>query len=144
MAFHLEAWYPDDGRPVFCEIASRPGGAYVIPMFRTAFGVDLSRVNYRGQAGLPIDLGDSAIRPRAAVGGIVVAPGHGMFTPPPSGPPIALEWSEWGLAPGDRRSGPRYGGDGAFICVVSATTHEALRERIADTVAWWREGVSWS
>jgi hypothetical protein len=43
-----------DGRPVFCEVAGRPGGGGIVPAFRHCFGVDLNLATALPQLGLPV------------------------------------------------------------------------------------------
>jgi biotin carboxylase len=141
-AFHLEAWIADDGRPTFCEIACRPGGGPVIPLFEAAFGVNLSEANYRGQAALPLTR-PSVSRPADAAGGVIVSPGVGEFTPP-STRPDDTAFLELGVAPGERRRGPRFGGDSAMTAVVLAATHQSLVTRLDAVAQWWRAEAQWS
>jgi hypothetical protein len=51
---HLEVFVGRDGRPVFCEVAGRPGGGGIVPAFQHCFGVDLHLVTVLPQLGLPI------------------------------------------------------------------------------------------
>lgn len=142
-AFHLEAWLDSEGRATFCEIASRPGGATVPLLFDAAFGLSLSRANFRGQAGDPVDLPPTGTRPRAAAGAVVVAPGRGTFVAPDGPPPPGLTHCSMAVEPGARSEGPRYGGDSALLAGVAAPDHEALADRLAAVLRWWRSAARW-
>lgn len=50
---HLEAWLPPGGRPVFCEIAGRAGGAGIIPAFWYRYAASLHEHALAPQVGLP-------------------------------------------------------------------------------------------
>lgn len=49
-AFHLEMFYSDETL-VFCEIASRAGGGYIVRANQEAYGVDISKEGMLAQAG---------------------------------------------------------------------------------------------
>jgi hypothetical protein len=51
---HLEVFVGRDGRPVFCEVAGRPGGGGIVPAFQHCFGIDLNLATALPQLGLPV------------------------------------------------------------------------------------------
>lgn len=142
-AFHLEVWVRA-GEVVFCEIASRPGGGPIVPMFEAAFDVNLSQVSYRGQAGLPVQIaGDEADDLSTPTAAVLVAPGHGRFSPPASSPPAAV-WSEVRSQEGASSAGPTYVGDCAFQAVYQAPTVARLAEQLDEAAAWWAREAEWT
>lgn len=54
---HLEAFLDDRGRPVFCELAGRPGGAGVKTTFRHRHGTSLLLASILPQVGRPVPAG---------------------------------------------------------------------------------------
>ena len=50
----IEVFVSQDGRPVLCEIAGRPGGGGIIPAFQHRYGIDLNLMTALPQHGLPI------------------------------------------------------------------------------------------
>ncbi|MBC3365815.1 hypothetical protein [Pseudomonas sp. SWRI154] len=59
LVFHLEAFLLSDGRLVFLEIASRPGGAAIAPCINNIYGVDLFRENFNVEVNAPSILNSS-------------------------------------------------------------------------------------
>jgi len=55
---HLEAFLDDDGAPVFCEVAGRPGGAGVETAFRYRHGVSPLFASVMSQVGRDVPDGD--------------------------------------------------------------------------------------
>ncbi|WP_328396350.1 ATP-grasp domain-containing protein [Nocardia sp. NBC_00416] len=143
-SFHLEAWIPEGGRPVLCEVATRTGGALVASTYQDAFGVHLSRENLRGQCGLDPALVQQPAAPRRAGGWIVFPPGRGRFHPPSSTCPIEGARIELHMAPGTLARGPEYAAHSAAAVSVHADTAEQVRDRIAETTRWWAEECRWS
>jgi biotin carboxylase len=142
-SFHMEAWIPEHGGPVLCEVASRTGGAFVARIYESAFDVHLSRENLRGQCGLDLALAHQPVTPRRAGGWIVFPPGYGRFAPP-SGPcPIAGTEVEMQLAPGTLAHGPEYAAHSVAAVAVHGDTAEQVRDRIRETARWWAEECRW-
>jgi biotin carboxylase len=143
-AFHLEAWMRTAGEPVFCEIASRPGGGGIIPSYERSFGVHLARENLRGQAGLPLFARPSAWEPHPYTGWVVFTPKEGMFVPP-SGPcPVPGVTLELQMTSGSTHDGPRQVGDAAGLAVVEGAHPDDIAERVDDVVSWWEREARWT
>ncbi|WP_191488204.1 hypothetical protein [Pseudomonas sp. FEN] len=53
LVFHLEAFLLSDQRLVFLEIASRPGGAAIVPCIKSIYGVDLLEENFKVEVEVP-------------------------------------------------------------------------------------------
>jgi hypothetical protein len=51
---HLEVFVGEDGQPVFCEVAGRPGGGGIVPAFQHRFGIDLNLMTALPQLGRPL------------------------------------------------------------------------------------------
>jgi hypothetical protein len=51
---HHEVFVDREGKPVFCEIAGRPGGGGIVPAFAHRFGIDLTLTALLPQLGRPL------------------------------------------------------------------------------------------
>ncbi len=142
-SFHLEAWLPEGGSPVLCEVATRTGGALVAATYQDAFGVHLSRDNLRGQCGLDLALVQQPAAPRRAGGWIIFPPGHGRFAPPAGTCPVEGTELELQMTPGTLAQGPEFAAHSAAAVAVHADTAEQVRDRIDETTRWWAEECGW-
>ncbi len=143
LAFHLEAWLGPDGQPVFCEIASRAGGALVPETYQRAFGVHLPREGLRAQCGAELTLADQPAAPQAACGWILIPPGHGTLVGPTTeytGPGAHIVTR---LAAGTRREGVAHATDGAVGAVVHGENPDEVHKRMSQLDQWWRLATSW-
>lgn len=59
LVFHLEAFLLNDQSLVFLEIASRPGGAAIVPCIKNIYGVDLLKENFNVEVEAPSVLSSS-------------------------------------------------------------------------------------
>jgi hypothetical protein len=59
LVFHLEAFLLPDMSLVFLEIASRPGGAAIVPCIKSIYGVDLQEENFKVEVEAPSALSSS-------------------------------------------------------------------------------------
>lgn len=59
MVFHLEAFLLSDQSLIFLEIASRPGGAAIVPCIKSIYGVDLLKENFNVEVEAPSILNSS-------------------------------------------------------------------------------------
>lgn len=59
LVFHLEAFLLPDESLVFLEIASRPGGAAIVPCIKSIYGVDLQEENFKVEVEAPSVLSSS-------------------------------------------------------------------------------------
>nr|WP_314525072.1 hypothetical protein [uncultured Pseudomonas sp.] len=59
LVFHLEAFLLSDQSLVFLEIASRPGGAAIVPCIKNIYGVDLLKENFNVEVEAPSALNSS-------------------------------------------------------------------------------------
>ncbi|MFD1660866.1 ATP-grasp domain-containing protein [Streptomyces caeni] len=74
-AAHLEAFLDDHGRPVFCELAGRPGGAGVKAAFQYRHGISLLLASVLPQVGRDVPHGGTqARRDQAATGWSMIYP----------------------------------------------------------------------
>ena len=143
LVFHLEAWLRADGRPVFCEIASRSGGALVAETYERAFGVHLAKEGLRVQCGEDLTLTEQPAAPRSAYGWILVPPGHGKLVGPASPCPVPGVEVVTQLTPGTERDGLAHATDAAIGATVFGDTPDQVDKRMGQLVDWWRLNTSW-
>jgi hypothetical protein len=143
LAFHCEAWLGAGG-PVFCEIASRAGGALVPQTYERAFGVHLSKESLRAQCGSALTLSHQPAAPGPPSGWVLFPPQRGRFTPPAGRCPVPGVDLTVTMAPGTLSAGVRGLDDTAAGAVVSAGTAEQVRERIDLAIRWWRAHSAWT
>lgn len=143
LAFHCEAWIGADG-PVFCEIASRTGGAQIPQVYQQAFGVHLSRESLRAQCGSALTLSGQPTRPLRHGGWILFPPRRGTFTPPAGSCPIPGVDLTIRMAPGTDSAGLGGVDDVAAGAVVSGRTAGQVRERTELAIRWWDANTAWT
>jgi len=143
LVFHLEAWIRADGEPVFCEIASRSGGALVAETYERAFGVHLAKEGLRVQCGDDLTLTEQPAAPRSAYGWILVPPGHGKLVGPAEPCPIPGVEIVTQLAAGTERDGLAHATDAAVGATVFGDTPDQVDKRMTQLVDWWRLNTSW-
>jgi biotin carboxylase len=80
MIFHAEFFHTPDDQLVFCEIASRPGGARIIEMIEAAYGLHLTKAYTQSACGLNAPFTDDTPK---RVGHIVPIPKFGKLVKAP-------------------------------------------------------------
>jgi hypothetical protein len=143
--FHLEVFVREaDGELVFCEIACRLGGGYIMDTLGLALGENPAAIAIRHQAGL-ID-GDRlrfAARP-GSHGFLLVPPRRGCLirvdTPPPR--PYLTDFHVHSSWP---REFDGASGSGDFVCafVVSGQDEHATRQALADCFELAADCIKW-
>lgn len=144
LAFHCEAWIRTDGRPVFCEIASRAGGPPIPETYERAFGVHLSKEGLRAQCGSGLTVSRQPQAPAPPSGWIQFPPQRGRFTPPALPCPIPGVDLTITMAPGTESAGLSDIDDMAASAIVSGETAVQVRQRVALAARWWCENTAWT
>lgn len=144
LAFHCEAWIGADGRPVFCEIASRAGGPPIPETYQRAFGVHLSKEALRAQCGSDLTVSCQPQAPAPASGWIQFPPQRGRFTPPALPCPIPGVDLTITMTPGTESSGLSHLDDMAASVIVSGKTAAQVRQRVDLTARWWAQNTAWT
>lgn len=143
LAFHLEAWIGEDGVPVLCEIASRAGGALIAETYERGLGIQLAREGLRAQCGSPLALECQPTAPSAAIGWLLLAPGHGRFVPPAEPCPVPGIDLELLLEAGTPRQGVEHVADAAAHAFIQAEGAEQVRARLDELTDWWHTNTAW-
>jgi len=142
--FHLEAFVRADGELVFCEIACRLGGGYIMDTLGMAIGENPAAIAIRHQAGV---VDGNAICFDAAPGN------HGfLLVPPRAGRllgierPAARPWlTDFHVTCAGSREFKGASASGEFVCafVVSTPSEDETREALAECFALAAECVRW-
>ncbi|HEV3382569.1 MAG TPA: ATP-grasp domain-containing protein [Trebonia sp.] len=134
-AAHLEAFLDDRGRPVFCELGGRPGGAGIEAAFRYRHGVSLLFASVLPQVGRNVlDSGAQARMDQPATGwSMIYPPALGRFRGY-----NALPQADWLLQlttpyrPGDPVRQPRRSTDAVAAAAVCGKDSREVIGRLAE------------
>jgi hypothetical protein len=144
-AFHAELWLTPDDRIVFCEIASRTGGAMVGPAVRYSFGLDLDREWLLAECGLPTSPAPGAsldgYRP---AGWLAIPPRNGLLEHLPTGghPDCVRDVHLAGSAGQVYHGGVK---SGLFLAgyVVAGDTEDDVVTHVHDVATWFDRQCRW-
>lgn len=81
-SFHAEVFHTPEDEIVFCEIASRTGGALVREAVQHTFGVDITRLSVEAQCGMVKDISDLNLQeayPQTLTGFLLLPPQKGVL-----------------------------------------------------------------
>eukprot|EP01124_Arcella_intermedia_P014618 TRINITY_DN21137_c0_g1_i1.p1 TRINITY_DN21137_c0_g1~~TRINITY_DN21137_c0_g1_i1.p1 ORF type:complete len:436 (-),score=93.59 TRINITY_DN21137_c0_g1_i1:7-1263(-) len=147
-SFHVELWHTPTDELVFCEAASRTGGAGVAAVTLELFEVNLNKACIQGQIADPITsplpegsyLNQKA--PSGNYGWIVVYPRLGEILSMPSSCPYPYVVD---FEPTQRKHFPSIAHctDALGSFIVSGNNEEQIRGNIQKTVQWFTEAVKW-
>jgi biotin carboxylase len=142
MAFHTELWLRPDGEIVFCEVASRTGGAMITSIVHQFFGVQLDREWLMAECGLHQPISPRPYRPGGALN---VQPRDGILLHIPRGtePDFVHEVQITGPV------GKRYHGgikSGLFLAgyVISGADEAEVVANIARMDEWVATQFAWN
>ncbi|MFI0717012.1 acetyl-CoA carboxylase biotin carboxylase subunit family protein [Streptomyces inhibens] len=134
-AAHLEAFLDDHGRPVFCELGGRPGGAGIESTFRYRHGVSLLFASILPQVGRDVPVSSNQARMDQP------ATGWSMIYPPRLGRFRgfdALPQADWLLQltapyrPGESVRQPRQAKDAIAVAAVCGKDSREVVGRLAE------------
>jgi biotin carboxylase len=143
-AFHCELWITPDDRVVFCEIASRTGGAMIGPTVRYSFGLDLDREWLYAECGLPSTIDPPESRTDRPAGWLAIPPSNGILEHLPLGeePGCVREVSLTG-APGQVFNGGVKSGLFLAGYVVAGDCEDDVAANLEHVAAWFAGQVRW-
>jgi hypothetical protein len=148
-AFHLELFETADGALHFCEIASRTGGGMINASMEHAFGINLTEIFVRSQAGQTIDVAairERARTPRRLLGWGLVAPQAGVFEgyrqESPELPFVVSH--EWMMAKGTRSQGAVGSTDRVAGFIVAADPDQSCDDRLRTAWQWTCDNAIWA
>lgn len=149
-SFHAEVFHTPEDELVFCEVASRTGGAMISDMLRLGRGLDLDRAWVQAQCGLTPDagaLGAGSDGDGGLTGRILFPRLRGTLRSLPAAAPPWVERYKRAAHPGDRFVGPSYRerkvGDFVAGCIVRGRTEAEVRDHLDATAEWFASGARW-
>jgi hypothetical protein len=140
--FHCEIFHNIHGELVLCEIACRLGGGRIVPMFNTAFGIDLYEYWIKAQVGIPLEI-KTQVEPRQMAGQLLYLPKGGIYHGP-----TTFEELEWvneliiNVKPGQNYSASS-SVDFAGSAVVTGTSELEVKAKLVDVVSIFDRQMVW-
>lgn len=141
-AFHLEVFHtPEDGL-VFCEIASRAGGAGVVPTLNETFQVNINQLAARGQAGLNASVPRNRVE--KAGSWMLFPPRNGVLVSAPSEAPFSfVRQSSITAVPGRNYQDAVNSVDKIAMFITTGETEQAVRQNTRQLIHWFHQECRW-
>jgi len=146
-SFHIELWHTPEDKLVFCEAASRTGGAGVSGVMLELFEVNLNKAIVQAQCQEPITspLPDNYLHqniPDRSVGWIVVFPRPGKIKTIPKSCPLGYVLD---YEPTQRTNftSIEHCTDALGSFIIEGKTEEVIRKNIEKAVDWFSNAVIW-
>lgn len=142
MAFHTEIWQKNNGELVFCEIASRTGGATVSLSIEYSFNFNIDKIWFLAECNLISTFNEAmAYKPS---GWLAIPPLNGLLTHMPSNnEPNCVKISHYCGKAGERY----YGGikSGLFLAgyAIGGDTEKIIVQNISHTADWFSKESKW-
>lgn len=143
--FHLEVFHTASDEFVFCEIASRTGGALTTAAVRAATGFDLDHEWFRAQVGQP-PLADPVpgAAPGHSAGWVLFYPEVGTLRAVPAGPVPSFVVEQRSRAEiGATYQGGYKSGHYLSAYVLSGADADEVAANADELAAWYAAGVRW-
>lgn len=144
-AYHLEVFHTKDDDLIFCEIASRIGGGYIIDNFKIQYGIDILSHLYRRQCNL--DESVSFIKANNKLAGFLMFPtqqGTLLEIPDTIEFNCINRYEKLGEI-GKDYSGPSYFGDriAGIIVEIESQSTLPIKDKLIDIERWFSNRVKW-
>ncbi len=142
MTFHCELWHTRDDQIVFCEIASRTGGAMISSTISQSFGINIDKEWFYAECGLPRTIPNQlSYQPS---GGIVIPPLNGILEHMPSGnEPSYVRAVELSGVEGQRYHGGVKSGYFVAGYVVDGQSEDEVARNMSNVAEWFAQNARW-
>lgn len=143
MAFHAEVWEKSNGELVFCEIASRPGGATVGLSIEYGFNFNIDKLWLLVECGLYNSFrGTFKYKP---TGWLVIPPQGGVLVDMPleTSSSNCIKVSQYCGRIGDRFHGGVKSGLFLVGFAISGDSENEVEENIIQTAKWFADNSVW-
>ena len=142
MTFHCELWHTPDDQIVFCEIASRTGGAMISGTISQSFGINIDKEWFYAECGLPRTMPSQlSYQPS---GGIVIPPLDGILEHMPSGnEPSYVRAVELSGVEGQRYHGGVKSGYFVAGYVVDGKSEDEVARNMWNVAEWFAQNARW-
>ncbi|QHZ49235.1 ATP-grasp domain-containing protein [Bacillus sp. NSP9.1] len=142
--FHAEVFHTPDDELVFCEVASRTGGAMVREATAQTFGFDINEVCVKAQCGLDFHIPEMNNGPRHLSGWLLIPPKDGVLKEIKAAPSAGwLAKQHISAQPGDRFHGSSSSVDAIASCLVTGRTEAELSGSIDRLAMWFQDHTVW-
>jgi hypothetical protein len=140
MAFHAEFWHTPHNRIVFCEIASRTGGAVISTVVEHKHGLNIDREWLLAECGLnqPFDLANTDTG-----GWVVIPPKKGILKALPRNLPSFIRHAQYCGEAGQRFNGGVKSGLFLAGYVIAGHSETDCKENVIAAANWFSENTIW-
>ncbi len=150
MAFHCELWIQNDGKIIFCEIASRTGGAGISSVLEKTFGINIDKEWFLAECGIqshqPIlkNSLSSLTHKYQPGGGVWIPPQKGMLKYfPTENLPLSIIESQINGSVGKVYNGGVKSGLYLAGYVLTGESEEAIIQNIHKAADWFNSHSIW-
>lgn len=142
MAFHCELWVQPSGKIVFCEIASRTGGAIVSAIIEETFGLNIDREWLYAECGISSQYVPGDYR---AGGGVWIPPKIGRLEYLPIGDePVCVRNKSYHGKVGEVYNGGVKSGLYLAGFVVGGDDEHEVQKNVLAVAGWFKEKTIWN
>ena len=143
MGFHAEFFIQEDGKLVFCEIASRLGGVRVIDTIEASHKTSMIEYWVRSQLNLP-NLTIGKCSKDDIWGWVSIPPKEGILTHIPDSHPF--DWvrdykTHYSASTTTKNAGTSV--DSVVSYMVTANSMQEIKERIDESVKWFTDNIKY-
>lgn len=141
MIFHAEFFHTPDDRLVFCEIASRPGGARIIEMIEAAYGLHITKAYTQASCRIgTYSIGHTAKR----VGHVVPIPKIGKLVDAPVQTPYPwIVRYHLNCKLGTTFDHIAHSSHHIAYMIVEGETEEQLQQHLFEANKWFQQACVW-
>ncbi|WP_028778344.1 ATP-grasp domain-containing protein [Shimazuella kribbensis] len=142
MIFHAEFFHTADDRLVFCEIASRPGGARIIEMIEVAYDLHITKAFTQFTCGALPSLPE--VKEKKLVGHVVPIPKEGKLLYAPTEAPFPwIVRYHLSCQLGTVFHGVVHSSHHIAYMIVEAESEKQLKHRLYEANQWFRDTCVW-
>lgn len=143
-AYHLEVFYTEDDKLVFCEIASRVGGAFVTESVLQTYSVHLCDYWLRSISNITTPRPNGQEAPPFLSGWLLVPPQKGKLLSIPETVPFewVTKYEKSGVL-NKEYNNPSRSVDRIASFLLKDTSSEGLRRKIEELDTWFRDNTIW-
>lgn len=142
-AYHLEVFHTKDDEIVFCEIASRIGGGYILDNLLDSFSFNMCEYWIRRQCNLPVNM-NYTTEPASFNGFVIIPPRKGVLLDFPKS--LEFDWVkryEHNCEINKKYNDPSTSIDELAGIVVTDQTSQGVLDKLYFIDDWYRNQLEW-